>query len=358
MAAGRRDAERDGLPSAGGRHGALRVGPVLAIPAVLADLGVAPERVFRLAGVDLQLFQDPENRVPLESIGRLFEVCVALTGCRHFGLLVGERFDLNAFGAIGDLMRHSATVGDALRDLLLHLHLHDRGGAPLLLGPDAGSVVLGYSIYHEQRIPAAAQIHATATTVAYRILRELCGPAFEPLVVRFAYDRPGDAAEYRRLYQSAVAFDAATSGVTFASSWLSHSLQGADPRRHRELAQAIRAAAGTRPISFAERLEGVINQALLGGTASEPDVARRLAIHERTMRRRLRAEGTSFRKLVNETRFELACQLLRNRRLPVTEIAAVLQYADPNAFSRAFRTWSNRSPKDWRARSPARPEHP
>jgi AraC-like DNA-binding protein len=331
------------------RRGDLRIGPILGIPAVLNELGVPPERAFRQAGVDLRLFQDPENHLPLESVGRLFEACVVLTGCRHFGVLVGERFDLEAFGPLGALMRHSATVGDALHDLILYLHLYDRAGAPVLLAPDAGSVILGYSIY-DQRTPAAECIYTTATTIAYRILRQLCGPGFEPLLVQFSYDRPASSAEYRRSFRSGVAFNAPTSGIVFASSWLSRGLSGAEPALHRELARAIGDADGGGPASFSVRLEGVLHQALLSGSASAADVARRLAIHERTLRRRVQAEGMSLRRLVNRTRFEIAGQLLRNTRLPVTEIAAAVQYADSSAFARAFRSWAKRSPREWRAR--------
>jgi tungstate transport system substrate-binding protein len=60
-------------------------------------------------------------------------------------------------------------------------------------------------------------------------------------------------------------------------------------------------------------------------------------------------EGKGLQRLLNQTRFEVARQLLRNTRLPVAEIAATLQYADANAFSRAFRQWAKCSPSAWRA---------
>jgi len=348
MAEGGRFTGVDEAPLIPSRRGDLRIGPVLAIPEVLTELGTPVERTFRQAGVDLRLFQDPESRLSFESVGRLFEACVTATRCRHFGVLVGERFEVKTLGPIGTLIRHAATVGDALHDLIVHLHFHDRLGAPVLVAPDEGMVVLGYSL-HDQRTPAAECIYATATTAAYRILRELCGPVFEPLVVQFSYDRPASTTEYRRSFRSAVAFNAPTSGVAFASSWLSHPLAGSQPALHDELAQAIRNAEENASMSCADRLEGVLHQALLSGAASASDLAQRLALHERTLRRRLQADGRSLRRLVNRTRFEIAGQLLRNTRLPVTEIAAVLQYSDPNAFSRAFRSWANRSPREWRA---------
>jgi AraC-like DNA-binding protein len=103
-------------------------------------------------------------------------------------------------------------------------------------------------------------------------------------------------------------------------------------------------------MSFAEQVEGVLPQMLLSGTASTEAIARLFAIHARTLRRRLEAEGKNLQQLINQTRFELAQQLLDNTGLSVSAIATALRYDDPNAFSRAFRNWANVSPTQWRAR--------
>jgi AraC-like DNA-binding protein len=96
-------------------------------------------------------------------------------------------------------------------------------------------------------------------------------------------------------------------------------------------------------------VERVLHQLLLSGHGTAEAVARQFGISQRTLRRRLDAEGKSFQALVNRTRHELACQLLRNTQMPVTHIAAALQYADTNAFSRAFRQWAGCTPTAWRA---------
>lgn len=346
MGTRRHDPEAIPTAPAARRRGDLRIGPLLGIAAALADRGVAPERACREAGVDVGLFRNPESDISLASAGRLFEAAVNLTGARHFGVLVGEHFDLSAFGPIGALMRHARTVGDALRDFIFHFHVHDRAGSPVLFSLDPSTVILGYSI-HDQRTPAAEHLHATSATIAYRILRELCGPGFQCLAVQLSCDRPPDTAEYRRLFGRRVVFNAATSGVVFAASWLSKPLAAAEAARHRELRETI--ADVSEPMRFSERLESVLHQAILGGHVAATDIARYLGLHERTLRRRLRGEATTLRHLVNRTRFEIAGQLLRNTRLPVTEIAAAVRYADSNAFSRAFHGWASRSPREWRA---------
>jgi len=338
------------------RPGTVRIGPVIAIPAVLAEFGVRPQRAFSMARVDHRLFQNAESRISFEALGRLFGSCVTLTQCDHFGLLVGEHFNLQGLGALGDLMRNSATVEDALRNLLLHLHLHDRGATPVLLRPGSDYAILGYSLYHHDT-PASVQIYDAAITIGYKILRELCGTSWKPLRVQFSHSPPGNIGPYRRLFGKSVVFDAAVSGIVFSSDCFQMPVEEADDSAHGMIAKAVLEAEASHPLGFSEQVEIVLHQMVLSGNASAHSMAEQFGVSERTLRRRLEKEGKNLTQLVNETRFELAQQLLQDTALPVSEIAVALQYSDPNAFSRAFHTWSLLSPTEWRARQQHRYQH-
>ncbi|WP_291994273.1 AraC family transcriptional regulator [Candidatus Accumulibacter sp. ACC003] len=328
--------------------GEIRVGPTLAIPAVLAELGVSPNDAFAWAGVDPTLFDDPDNRIGIEALGGLLAGCAALSGCDHFGLLVGERFELPELGPLGGLLRHSPTVGEALRGLLRFFHVHDRGAAPLLLAADPSCVILGYSVFHHG-LPGLAQIQDAAISIGYRILATLCGPTWKPLRVQFSRSQAGDSAPYHQTFHAPVSFDAKISGLVFASSWLDRTIEGADATIHDRLTEAIRAAEARGPASFAAQVERALPQMVLSGMVSGEAVASTFAVHERTLRRRLEDDGTNLQQLIKQTRFELAKQLLQNTELAVSAIATVLGYDDPNAFSRAFRNWAHASPTQWRA---------
>jgi AraC-like DNA-binding protein len=301
------------------------------------------------AGVPLATFRNPENRIAFEALGRLFSECSTLTGCGHFGLLVGECFELNGLGAIGYLMRNSPTVGEALRALLLHLYLHDRGAVPILINLEASHVLLGYSIYRHGT-PGAAHLYDVAIAIGYRALKEICGATWKPLRVQFSHVRPKDSLPYRRLFGPHVRFDAEVSGIVFAASWLGHAIAGADPNLRALVVQAIQQTSANSAMSFADLVRGALHQMVLSGTSSAGNVALLFGMHERTLRKRLTAERTSLHQLVSQTRFELAKQLLENTELPLSEIASALRYADAAVFSRAFRGWSKTSPRDWRAR--------
>ncbi len=83
-------------------------------------------------GIDPALLDGPDSLIAFATGGRLLRVCVARTGCQHFGLLVGQHGGPASLGPLGLLMMHSPDVGTALWHLVSHLHTHDRGGIPTL----------------------------------------------------------------------------------------------------------------------------------------------------------------------------------------------------------------------------------
>jgi hypothetical protein len=161
-----------------------------ALPEVLRTLGSDPAAVLAEAGIDSTLFDDPENLIPLAGLGRLVQLCVVRTGCRHFGLLVGQQGGLHSLGLVGLLARLSPDVGTALRKLADCMHLH-HGGTVTALAVDGDAATLSYDI--DQRYDEGAdQIGDGALATLFNILRTLCGPGWRPIEIRLAHRAPDD----------------------------------------------------------------------------------------------------------------------------------------------------------------------
>lgn len=79
------------------------------------------------------------------------------------------------------------------------------------------------------------------------------------------------------------------------------------------------------------------------------EIAGEFSMQPRTLNRRLQAEGTTFRELISEARFEVACQLLKVTRMRIADIALALGYANATGFSHAFQRWSGVAPSEWRS---------
>lgn len=93
----------------------------------------------------------------------------------------------------------------------------------------------------------------------------------------------------------------------------------------------------------------MLRDLLLGGRGSLEEAAQAFAIHPRTLNRRLRERGLTFRGLLDESRYDIARQLLRETELTAVAIAAVLDNVEVPVFTRAFRRWSGITPTAWRA---------
>jgi AraC-like DNA-binding protein len=107
------------------------------------------------------------------------------------------------------------------------------------------------------------------------------------------------------------------------------------------------------PVTTTRRVRAVLLEALPSGLVTLEDVGRRLAISKRTLQRRIEGEGTSFQRILSETRETLARHYLEATALPAAEIALLLGYDEPNSFFRAFKTWTGTTPDSVRRRGEA-----
>lgn len=104
-----------------------------------------------------------------------------------------------------------------------------------------------------------------------------------------------------------------------------------------------------QPSAFRRDVEREV-EALLPEGARMDAVARALGCSRQTLYRRLREERGTFEAVVEAVRRRLALRLLRDPGISVKEVAYRLGFAEPAAFSRAFKRWTGRSPAAWRAR--------
>jgi AraC-like DNA-binding protein len=319
----------------------------MSIPGVLSRLGADPAEVLAEAGFDLQLFDDPENRISFAARGRLVCHCAAATGCDHFGLLVGQQNDLSSLGLVGLLVKYSPDVDTALRSLVRYFHLHVHGSV-MELARDGDVAELRYGIYHPNVVGAGHHGDAAVATML-NIMKTLCGTDWTPVEARFAHRRPKDVKPYRQFFRVPVLFDAEQYALAFSADTLGRPLAGNDPDLHRLLQQQINAFEARHGDDFPEQVRCVLRTALPAAHGKADQVAALFTMHRRTLCRRLTAHGTSFQTLVDEIRYEIARQFLEDSEADVGHIAAMLDYADASAFTRAFRRWSGSTPARWRA---------
>ena len=324
----------------------VRIGATAGLVPVLRNLGFDSTLLLTEAGADITLFDNPENWVSFVDRGRWVAHCVERTGCRHLGLLVGQLNHMRSLGLVGLLVRHSPDVESALRSLVRYFRLHARG-AVTTLDVQGRSAMLGFETY-APGTEANDQIEDGAMAASFNVLRALCGPDWNATEVCFAHRKPENVRPFREFFRAPLLFEQEQNYVAFHSSWLRHRLPEDDPDLRQLLEQHIEALEVKFSDEFPEQVRSILRTALLTDHASAAQIASLFAMHSRTLHRHLAAAGTSFRELVDESRFEISRQMLTETDADVSHVANVLNYADSSAFTRAFRRWSGTTPAQWR----------
>lgn len=324
----------------------LRVGPLVNLAPLVLTLECDPAPIFLKSGFQLEDFLDPDHRVPFLQTSRLLQNCVDATRCDHLGLLLGQQANPSHLGITGFLVRTAPDAKTALKALIEHLDLHDEGGvAALKVGPSYST--LNYCI-HLPNTSAIEQIYDLSATMMYKILRVICGKNWSAESIALQRRMPHDPTPYERYFHTMLYFDSTECAITFQSQWLQHSQASADKLLYDHLEKEAEMQHEAHKQELTDKLPAVLRRALLTGQFSKSQVADNLGLHERTLQRRLKASGTSYRQELDTARKSASEELLGSTSLPICDIASTLGYSDSSTFIRAFQRWYGTNPSSWR----------
>ncbi|ACL59728.1 AraC family transcriptional regulator [Methylobacterium nodulans] len=328
----------------------LHINAVQAICSVLIDFGIDPNRLFEQDGIST-LFLDGTEVISFASLGRLTALGAHCSQCPHFGLLVGQRTTLASLGLLGVLMRNSETIGDALRALEAHHGLMNRG-AVVGVSIDSTLAIVSYSLYQPDAEGVALHCERALAAMT-NVLRAFCGADWAPDEVLLPRSQPPDTTPYRDFFHAHIRFEEEIAALVFPARLLKHPIEGANPVARKVVERRIQQLEAVIPADVTDELRRRLRATMTQKPLSAQQVARMMAIHRRTLSRRLKSEGTSFRLVANETRLGIAKQLLADTTLSLAQISATLEFSEPAAFTHAFRRWTGTTPSAWRKENQA-----
>jgi len=306
------------------------------------------------SGLKLEQLQDPETPLPNDVMARVLSQSALTTHCDHFGLELGKRQDLSSYlGILGDIGQSATTLGDALTELFNLMRIYTEATLwQLRCDGEVGYVICSLI---EVSDGGYKQIEQLVITLFWRFMDLLTAHHWHPAMVEFTFSRPSDLVPYRRVFDAPVVFDADFCGVVFHSSDLKLRLPKHDEVRHDKLYQFAHGVKNARPRDLREEVRILIRKNLELQRVGEEDLTRFFPFEKRTLQRKLKAQGTSYRELLLEVRTVRAMELLANSDISVTRLAERLCYAGVANFTKAFSHYAGVPPTVWRAQSWKRP---
>ncbi|MEH6584430.1 MAG: AraC family transcriptional regulator ligand-binding domain-containing protein [Halioglobus sp.] len=276
----------------------------------------------------------------------LLETAVELAGDPCLAIRLGQAVGIASYGAFGFALMSCANLRESILLLLRYgkvffepnweSHDHD-GGLLLRLNLTLGTPA--------QQSLVTELCFSQLSCVGSSLYRG----QIEDAEIHLNFPKPSHSACYKRALNAALKFDCENSQLFLPAQVLDTPVRTANPSEHVVFHQQCEEV--LRSLSSAEKTTAAVRRLLIQSAGEFLDisqVAERLYVSERTLRRRLDAESTSFRITFEEIRDLLAREYLAKTELTVAEIAHLLDYAETVNFRRAFVRWNGVTPSHYR----------
>lgn len=297
--------------------------------------------------VDAKLLDDPDARVPAATVHQLWRRAEELSGDSAFGVRTAGAIQPGSFDVLDYACRNCSTVAAGLRLYARYTPLlHDQIRASVVAAPDAAR--LEHVLDDGSALPRQYAEFIIASLVV--IVRQASGADVAPRYVEFIHAAPDDVSVHREFFGCPVRFGSPSSGFGLNRVDFDRPLVRAQPgllavlERHAERLLAESA----KPDSLVSQVRSAIIEHLRSGSLSATEVGRSLGMSDRTLRRRLDADGTTYQHLLADVRQELALRYLEEKHVSIDEVGLLLGFADRSAFVRAFRQWTGKTPAELR----------
>jgi len=280
-----------------------------------------------------------------EAFGRLWLGIAEAMNDEFFGN-AARAMRPGSFTLMAHSVRSAPTVEIALRRALRFLKVAlDEPYGTLSMSKGSAQITL-----HDSTSERSAFAYRTYWVILHGLTCWLADARIPLHSLSFTCAPPWHEKDYHQFFGAPVEFAAPMGALRFDARYLKRPVN----RNEAALKRFLRAAPGSFLIGY-KFDEGVVSMVMKVLKATEltdwptlPELAKQLDMSAATLRRQLLQQGHSYRSLKADLKRERAQTLLRETHLPVSEISHRLGYAEPSAFFRAFRLWTNQTPEAWR----------
>lgn len=324
------------------------IAKILPIIEYLKTAPINLETLFRQAGFEQSLLNNPENRVGGAELLALLNLAVESTGLEELGLIVGR--ELKGFSNILAYILMNCETMRECQEKLRHYEgvLDDMVSLELKEGDGKATLILHSkeSIMDSSR---ALIDYKVSGTISY--IRALTGTLITPDEVYLSYPAPADLELYEKFFECPINFNAPLNAIVMNTDYLNLSTLSPNREllkifeRHAEEVLAKLA----RPESYSGKVSGLILELLQGEPPKIEKVAYELAVSVRSLQAKLKDEGTSYTRLLDSVRKELALTYLKDRENSISDISYLLGFSEPSVFHRSFKKWTDSTPGQYRA---------
>jgi AraC-like DNA-binding protein len=313
-----------------------------AFVSALERLGYRSEPLLAAAGLRSHDLDDPDARVPCDSLGAMIAGAQQQRFTPNLALEVARVTPIGAYPLLDYLVLTSETVGAGVRQLARYNRII--GGPTEIDIREEGDIV---RIVMASAAPFSLEFVASLIILHFRNETDgrfaAIGVALEHTV--------DDPAAYERILACPIEQQASWNGIRVSLDIWRLPLRRRDSVLRQLLETQADGILARQPAraGLAFQVQRALTSRVAGGDTSIGALARELAMSARTLQRHLATEGVSYHALLDDARKAAASQYLSDSTLAISEIAYLVGYSEPAAFHRAFKRWFGKTPSEVRS---------
>jgi len=309
--------------------------------------GIDARALLLEVGIDPATLRDPSARIPSAFWDTAGATAAALIPDPAFGLRAARCWHPSNLGALGHAWLASSTLRTGLQRLERYSRILGEK-AQLKITDTRDGMRLAYD--HRRRDPV---LRVIGTDFVLSLVLDMCrmnyGASLRPVEVRLARGRPADTEPYRHFYGCPIHFEANEDSFLLTLRVADEPL----PTANRQLAGTLDSIltaqlAALDKNNIPARCKSNLLDELTSGELSEEEMAKQLHMSRRTLQRKLAESNTTYQKLVDDTRRDLALRYMEDPRNTITDVTFLLGFSGQSAFTRAFNRWTGMSPTTYR----------
>ena len=297
---------------------------------LLADCDIAEDDLSKVQG-----------KIPLKKYLKFMEHAAVVADDPLLGIRIARSCGPETLGAVGFLFLSSRTLGEALADFCAYLNLL-QDTTDFQFVQDRRTIAFHYQMYGVSDIDCRQDVEFSLALTC-RLIRMFGGPDVKIREISFRHSPSVPVAEYERLLKTDTHFNQESNSVAVPAKMArirGHAFDSSLSSILKDFLDAELAERG-KIMSFLDQVRHVLLGNRIAAPVTAEKTANYLGISSATLYRKLKAENTTFGKLLEEVHFELAKKYLVDSALSVTQIAHIVGFAESASFTRAFARWSN-----------------
>jgi AraC-like DNA-binding protein len=311
--------------------------------------GLDVAALFDEAGLDVAALSDPDSRFPTERVSLLWQLAVARSGDPAIGLANSNIAKPASFDVVAYTMMSSPHLLGILERLNRYVGIVSDAASLFVTEDNEGYRMILELFGGGEPVPRQRFEFDLMTILSF--CRWVTNRDLRPLALELRFPPPADLQPYRDAFKCPLRFNSLANALLLARDDVISPLPTAHPllaEVHEQLASEHLQRLDLAQVS--SRVRAAIIRRLPDGEPRRTEIASALEMSERTLQRRLEVEGTSFQRLLDDTRRELAQQYLGQIHVSLCDATYLLGFGHQKSFFRASKRWFGTSPRHYRVR--------